>query len=96
MGSLDHHIKLLEFALMVVSRLEKLSVDSLWARRASGTRRELVRLIEKMQTHLNENHEDEDSILTVTARLEKAIEWGLELLKNAAKEIPDTDLSRRG
>ena len=73
----------LERAWLLASRLERLSVDSQWARRSSGLRGALLRLIERM-----ENAEPLDS--KETAHLDRLFEQGFEILKRAARDIPAT------
>lgn len=76
-GDLDP--KQIELIRMLTSRMERLSVDSIWARRASGLRRSLVKTLERI-----DNNEPE-----TTAHLHELIIQSFEMLKNAAREIPD-------
>jgi hypothetical protein len=71
-------------AILVVERLERLSVDSIWAHRASGLRGSILRSIGNynLNTTISEDY-----------RLRKLIDQGYEILKLAAKEIPDQDLN---
>ena len=71
---------------LLVSRLERLSVDSHWARRASGLRGNLVKLLDEA-----------DSGIEVPAeRLELLTEAAFDILHRAAQDIPDLeDLLKR-
>jgi hypothetical protein len=71
----------LELLRLLTSRLERLSVDSIWARRASGLRGSLVRAIE-----------DADAgNISPPEHLDMLIELSFEILRNAAREIPDAE-----
>ena len=66
---------------LLISRLERLSADSHWARRASGLRGNIVKVLE-----------DVDSGQAVaTARLDLLTEASFDILKRAAQEIPDLE-----
>ena len=64
---------------LLTPRLERLSVDSIWARRASGLRRSLVKAIEAEETGqpLENSH------------LDQLIERTFDILAKSAREIPD-------
>jgi hypothetical protein len=71
----------LELLRLLISRLERLSVDSRWARRASGLRGNVIKVLEEA-----------DAGQTVSAeRLELLINRSFEILREAAKEIPDIE-----
>ena len=64
---------------LLAGRLERLSVDSIWARRASGLRGSVIRALETL-----------DSGQEVTAEhLDLLIERSFQILRNAARELPD-------
>jgi hypothetical protein len=72
---------------LLMSRLERLSVDSHWARRASGLRGNIVKVLDEA-----------DSGQEVSpARLELLTESAFNILRRAAQDIPDLDdlLKRR-
>ena len=72
---------------MLVARLERLSVDSRWARRASGLRGNLLRAVESV----------EGGEPVPAARLKLLTDAAFEILRRAAEEIPDMeDLPWRG
>jgi hypothetical protein len=71
---------------LLAARLERLSADSLWARRASGARGSLLRALEAEEA--GEEFPDE--------QLEKLILASFDVLENAAREIPDPASSHRG
>jgi hypothetical protein len=74
---------LFEQMTLLVNRLERISVDSIWARRASGQRGALLRWIERLQNNVdhevNLSHEDSE-------KLKRLIHEGYRLLERAAKE----------
>jgi hypothetical protein len=71
----------IELLCMLAERLERLSVDSLWARRASGLRGNIVRLLDEFDTGQN----------IEPARLSLLIQHAFEILRRAAQEIPDIE-----
>jgi hypothetical protein len=71
----------IELLRLLMSRLERLSVDSHWARRASGLRGNIVKVLEEA-----------DSGEEITPeRLDLLIEAAFELLRKAARDIPDIE-----
>ena len=70
-----------ELLIMLATRLERLSVDSIWARRASGLRGSLIKAIEAVELGTS----------IKTDQLDNLIELSFEILKNAAREIPDAE-----
>lgn len=64
---------------LLTARLEHLSVDSIWARRASGLRRSLVKAIEAAESGSEYPPEQLDAL----------IEQSFDILRRAAREIPD-------
>lgn len=71
-------------ALLLISRLERLSADSYWAHQASGLRGSLLRSLEEMRAGglgggASPSREGE--------RLAGLIERGFEVLEKAAREI---------
>jgi hypothetical protein len=74
----DNGIELLR---LLVARLERLSVDSHWARRASGLRGNIIKVLEEY----NAGQEVEPE------RLSALIQHTFEILRRAAEEIPDID-----
>ena len=70
---------------LLANRLERLNVDSLWARRASGTRGNIIKLVAEV-----ESGGDVDS-----SRLKPLIERAFNILEHAAQEIPDIDELRK-
>lgn len=69
----------IELIKMLTPRLERLSVDSIWARRASGLRRSLVKVLEA----------DEAGLPLEAAHLDQLIEHTFDILAKSAREIPD-------
>lgn len=74
-----------ELLRLLTTRLERLSVDSIWARRASGLRGSLIRALESMDTDERASPE----------ALDLLIERSFEILRNAAREIPDAEAQWR-
>jgi len=70
-----------ELLSLLAERLERLSVDSLWARRASGLRGNIIKVLNEIDT----GHEVE------ATRLNPLIERAFEVLRHAAQEIPDIE-----
>jgi hypothetical protein len=70
-----------ELLRLLAGRLERLSVDSLWARRASGLRGNLIKVLEEIDTGQEVD----------PARLNPLIERAFEVLRHAAQEIPDIE-----
>ena len=70
---------LLDLARRLAVRLERLSVDSSWARRASGLRGGLLKTIEEVEQGLPGSEE----------RLAPIIQRGFEIIEAAARQIPD-------
>ncbi len=70
---------------LLAPRLERLNVDSLWARRASGLRGNIIKVL----AGIDAGEEVEDK------RLRLLIDRAFEILKHAAEEIPDMDEIRK-
>jgi len=71
----------IELLRLLTRRLERLSVDSIWARRASGLRGSLIKALAAA---------DEGEPPT-SEHLDLLIEKSFEILSKAAREIPDTE-----
>ena len=67
-------------ALLLISRLERLSADSYWAHRASGLRGALLRSLERLESGAGDEKEE-------TVRLDHLFQKGFEILARAAREI---------
>ncbi|HEY9075310.1 MAG TPA: hypothetical protein VIO61_02115 [Anaerolineaceae bacterium] len=74
---------LLATARLVAARLERLSVDSIWARRASGMRGSLLQMIDQVE----QNPALLDSAAT-RQHLGDLNRLGFRMIENAAREIP--------
>ncbi|MBT3188698.1 MAG: hypothetical protein HN736_16365 [Anaerolineae bacterium] len=74
----ESNIQLLK---LLARRLERLNVDSLWARRASGTRGNIIKIVSEI-----EKGKEIDA-----TRLAPLIKRAFEVLEHAAQEIPDID-----
>ena len=65
---------------MMAERLERLNVDSGWARRASGTRGGVIRALEQIQQGISPSQDSIDHL----------INRSMEILSKAARDIPDS------
>jgi hypothetical protein len=66
---------------LLISRLERLSVDSHWARRASGLRGNIVKVVE----------ESDSGGVVADDRLDLLIDAAFDILRRAAQDIPDLE-----
>lgn len=78
----NHHIELLQ---LLSERLERLNVDSRWARRASGTRGEIIKVLDSAGKGGTFRLEYIDNL----------IQKSFDVLSKAAREIPDLDELRK-
>ncbi|HTX90100.1 MAG TPA: hypothetical protein VMC09_02695 [Anaerolineales bacterium] len=76
--SQNEYVQLLR---LLVIRLERLSVDSHWARRASGLRGNIVKVLEEA---------DGGGEIAI-ARLDLLIDASFDILRRAAQDIPDLE-----
>ena len=72
---------------LLISRLERLSVDSHWARRANGLRGNIVKVLEEANSGQQ----------IASERLELLTDAAFDILRRAAQDIPDLEelLKRR-
>lgn len=70
---------------ILIPRLERMSADSIWARRASGYRGSLLRWVERMQAYGPSNPSALDEAERV--EFEHAVRKSYELLESAAREL---------
>ena len=76
-----------ELLRLLAARLERLSADSRWARRASGLRGNIIKILEEVDKGETD----------VGRRLELLTDAAFDILRQAGQEIPDPeDLSRNG
>jgi hypothetical protein len=75
--------KRIQLLRLLAGRLERLSVDSHWARRAGGLRGNIIKALEEA---------DAGERITA-ARLDLLTERAFEVLRRAGEEIPDPDLA---
>lgn len=66
----------LELIQLLLARLERISVDSYWAHRASGVRGALMRILEEFEAQRPSNHQTLESLSRI----------GFQILEKAAKE----------
>ena len=74
----------LELAAALVSRLERLSADSIWAHRASGVRGALLRSIDKFQASPSPSNAGTEYEIRCLAQ---ATDYGYWVLEKAAREL---------
>ncbi len=74
----SHQIELLQ---LLAARLERLSADSHWARRASGLRGNIIKVLE----------ETEAGKRVTATRLDLLTGSAFDLLRRAAEDIPDIE-----
>jgi hypothetical protein len=77
---MDRRLFLLDQAALLVSRLERLSADSIWAHRASGCRGALLKWIDQFETTPPRQVPDWDGLAFL-------VDWGFDLLEKAAREM---------
>ncbi len=70
-------------ARLLISRLERLSVDSYWAHRSSGLRGSLLRCLEQIEAG--------DASPEALSRLDQLITRGFDVLTRGAREIRTLD-----
>lgn len=79
---MDDDRQLYEQAKLLVQRLERISVDSIWARRSSGHRGALLRWIERLEMVEGDlKLQPEDKMC-----LDALVDAGFRLLERAAQE----------
>ena len=76
--------KQIEITRQLMSRLERLSVDSHWARRASGLRGSLLKCLEQAEMGEILDPEEEQAWLKRLDELTRKAFW---IVENAAREI---------
>ena len=72
----------IELLRLLASRLERLSVDSRWARRASGLRGNMLKVLEQADAGKSVARE----------RLDLLTESAFDILRRAAQDIPDLEI----
>lgn len=70
-----------ELLRLLAGRLERLSVDSLWARRASGLRGNIIKVLSEI----------DEGRMVEAERIPPLIDRAYEVLQQAAQEIPDIE-----
>ena len=71
----------IELLRLLAARLERLSVDSRWARRASGLRGNIIKIIEQADT----------GEPVAAMRLNLLTDTAFDILRRAAQDIPDLE-----
>jgi hypothetical protein len=77
----DDNLQQIDLLRLLASRLERLSADSHWARRASGMRGNIIKIIDQFDS----------SKPVSTKSLETLTDAAFELLRKAAQELPDLE-----
>jgi hypothetical protein len=78
---MDKNKQIVDQTYLLISRLERLSADSVWAHRASGLRGALLRVLEVWETNPDRLYIEE------LVRLQDLVDYGFRLVENAAKEL---------
>lgn len=73
--------KQVELLRLLASRLERLSVDSRWSRRASGLRGNIIKVLEEVDA----------GIPVPASRLDLLTNVAFDILRHAAEDIPDIE-----
>lgn len=73
---------LIKQAKVLLSRLERMSADSVWAHKASGLRGSLLRCVKLYEQEYGEE---------LGEKMKALMDVGYEILNKAASEIPDTN-----
>ena len=76
----------IEILRLLAARLERLSVDSHWARRAAGLRGDILKILQ----------ESDDGTPTEADRLAPLVAHAFEILNHAAHDIPDSEDHKKG
>lgn len=71
---------------LLTERLEKLSPDSIWARRASGVRGTLLKQLPELEANILNGDPNKIFINANMEHLQSLIEQGFEFLERAAQE----------
>ena len=71
---------------LLTERLEKLSPDSNWARRASGVRGALLKLLPELEATLIYNELMMENVVANLDTIEYLLDCGYDFLERAAKE----------
>jgi hypothetical protein len=71
-------------ATLCISRLERLSADSIWAHRASGVRGALIKSLEEL---MSTNRDTDQPAAELFGDLKQNLAWGFWLLEQAAREM---------
>jgi hypothetical protein len=80
--STDQDRQLYEQAKLLVQRLERISVDSIWSRRSSGHRGALLHWIEQYEAQVEPN----ELLPADQTRLKSLVATGFKILERAALE----------
>ena len=75
----------IELLRLLIGRLEHLSADSHWARRASGLRGNMLKVLEEIDAGQN----------LAPERLDLLVDTAFDFLRRAAQEIPDLEALRK-
>lgn len=78
----------IDLASQLASRLERLSVDSVWAHRASGVRGALLRWLDNQAGNAPSTAEELE-------QLERLVSRAFEILTRAAREIRETNMNEK-
>ena len=85
---MDESEFLIDQVRLLISRLERISADSSWARRSSGQRGVLLRWLDLYAQRRQHSPQIPPFTAAETEQLRRALQAGFDLLERAAREFP--------
>jgi hypothetical protein len=82
----DRQGQLLQQARLLIPRLERISADSSWARRASGQRGNLLKWVERLEANDRASRLSPEDL----DHFHSLLDSSFDLLKKAAQEYPES------
>ena len=82
---------LVEQSKMLIQRLERISADSIWARRSSGHRGALLKWVDAYERNVGINGGDQAGQANDIDGLKRMIAASYKLLEKAAREFPEQE-----
>jgi hypothetical protein len=83
---MQNHLHQIDQTRLLVARLERISADSIWARRASGLRGALLRWLEKYGQPISQGPEYVEMSDQELQSISTLIDMSYKILEKAAKE----------
>jgi hypothetical protein len=82
---------LIEQSKMLIQRLERISADSIWARRSSGHRGALLKWVDAYERNSGTNGGNQAGQVDDIDALKRMIAASYKLLEKAAREYPEQE-----